>query len=228
MIRHEMATAPGTAVDDRVLDGTMTVLTEHGWDGVTLDRVADAAGSSRVTLWRQGITKDVLIDGLLDRLSRDYLTQMWPVLTSTAPPPGRLGEALEALFEVADRHLSLLGISDEVFHWAAYRASSMRDQPLGFMDPFVTILRAGQADGSLRVQGTINDTVDAIFNTACWGYVHLRHRHAWSKRRARRQIIELVVQGSTSREGVSPTGRSAAAEPGRGSRSAPRSDTRRG
>jgi hypothetical protein len=91
---------------------------------------------------------------------------------------------------VADRHLSLLGISDEVFHWAAYRAASIARPAAGFMDPFVTILRAGQAEGSLRVQGTINDTVDAIFNTACWGYVHLRHRHAWSKRRARRQIVE--------------------------------------
>jgi AcrR family transcriptional regulator len=190
-----------TIVDDKLLDAAVSVLTEHGFDGVTLERVAEAAGSSRVTLWRQGVTKETLVDGLLRRLARDYRDALWPVLSAGPDSDGatRLEAALDALFEVADRHLALLAVSDEVFHWASGVTVDDLGGSVAFLDPVVVSLRAGKADGTLVVDGEVTDLADAVFNTACWGYVHLRARHKWSRKRARTNVKRVVLPGLLAR-----------------------------
>jgi AcrR family transcriptional regulator len=179
-------------VDPKLLDATMAVLGDAGWDGLSLERVAEQAGISRVTLWRQGVTKDLLVAALLERLSQDFMTSMWPVLTADVNGRGRLALALDALCDVADRHLDLLLISDEVFHRA----------PGDFLAPLTRALREGYADGSVRRMGVAEDTANTIFNTVCWSYVHLRARHRWSAQRARQVVLDLVSEGyASSRRG---------------------------
>jgi AcrR family transcriptional regulator len=182
-------------IDDVILDATVAVLAEHGFEGVTLERVAERAGSSRVTLWRQGVTKEVLLDGLLDRLVRDFRQRFWAVMTLPGTGRDQLAAALEALFDVADQHLALLAVSDLVFHWAVERAAGQLGG-MGFLDPFVSSLRRGRQDGSLRADGPIADLADILFNAACWGYVHMRHRHRWSGARARRHLTRMLLDGA--------------------------------
>jgi AcrR family transcriptional regulator len=175
-------------VDPKLLDATMGVLGDAGWDGLSLERVAERAGISRVTLWRQGVTKDVLVGALLERLSKDFKDAMWPVLTADVNGQRRLNLALEALCDVADSHLELLLISDEVFHRA----------PGDFLAPLTRALREGYEDGSIRRMGVAEDAANTIFNTVCWSYVHLRARHRWSAKRARRVVLDLVSEGYAS------------------------------
>src|SRR5262245_1324363 len=185
-------------VAPKLLDATVAVLGEVGWDGLSLERVAERAGVSRVTLWRQGVTRDSLVEALLERLAADYRDAMWPVLTADATGRDRLGRALEALCDVADRHLELLLISDEGFHRAAAIC----------LEPLVRALRDGYADGSLRRPGTADDAADAIFNTVCWGYVHLRARHKWSVSRTRDSILGLVAGGYAATDSADSVSRS--------------------
>src|SRR5437762_307651 len=56
-------------------------------------------------------------------------------------------------------------------------------------------LERGGRDGSLASQVSAEDAADVVFNTACWGYVHLRARHRWSRKRARTQVRALVLTG---------------------------------
>ncbi len=102
------------------------------------------------------------------------------------------------MFEVADRHLDLLAVSDQVFHWAAERCEFPAGSH-GFLGPFVAALRRGEQDGSLAFPGRTEDGADVLFNTACWGYVHLRQRHRWSRKRARGQIEAVLVHGIAAR-----------------------------
>jgi AcrR family transcriptional regulator len=185
-------------VAPKLLDATVAVLGEVGWDGLSLERVAERAGVSRVTLWRQGVTRETLVDALLERLAADYREAMWPVLTADANGAERLARALGALCDVADRHLELLLISDEVFHRA----------PGDFLEPLVRGLRDGYADGSVRRLGTAEDAADAIFNTVCWSYVHLRARHKWSVRRARDSVLGLVADGYAATDSAASVPRS--------------------
>jgi AcrR family transcriptional regulator len=190
-------------VDDRLLDAAVAVLDEHGHAGLTLERVAERAGRSRVTLWRQGVTQDSLFDGLLARLTRDYRDAMWPALADSGTGADRLRLALHALCDVADRHLHLLSVNDNVFHLAARRIEDITGKGFSFLDPFSTALRAGLADGSLRLtedEGAVPDLADAVFNTVCWGYVHLRHRHGWPDERARRPVLAITIAGLGARE----------------------------
>jgi AcrR family transcriptional regulator len=181
-------------MDPKLLEAAESILGEQGIDAVSLERVAERAGRSRVTLWRQGVTKDDLITGLLQRLTDDFVEVFWPVVSSSARGSDRLADALTALFEVADRHLSLLAISDEAFHWAAERCEFPAGAH-GFLGPFIAALQAGKKDDSLRFEGRSEDAADVIFNAACWGYVHLRVRHRWSRKRARAQLAAVLLRG---------------------------------
>ena len=183
-----------SGVDDVLLDAAEAILTKHGFDGVSLERVAEQADRSRVTLWRQGVSKDGLVTGLLQRLTDDFQREFWPVLNGSGSGRERLAASLDALFEVADRHLELLAVSDQVFHWAAQRCDFPGGSQ-GFLGPFVGALRSGKDDGSLTFRGRTEDTADVVFNTACWGYVHLRHRHRWARKRARSQIAAVLIGG---------------------------------
>lgn len=182
------------AVDEELLDATAAVLTERGFDGVSLERVAERAGLSRVTLWRRGISTETLVTGLLQRLADDYQAAFWPILDSPGSGLERLSACLQALFAVADRHLDLLAVSDEVFHWAAERCR-FPEGSRGFMVPFVGALRLGAEDGSMSYEGRAEDAADVVFNTACWGYVHLRARHGLARARARSQVGRLLLHG---------------------------------
>jgi AcrR family transcriptional regulator len=180
----------------RPLDAALGVMPEHGWDGLNLERVAAQAGLSRVTLWRQGVTKERLVDGLLARLTDDYRATLWPIMTASGPGAERLRAALEGLCAVADRHLELLLASDVAFHEAQRRA----DPRPSFVEPLVRLLHDGVADGTLQSPETSpGDAANVLFNTVCWSYVHLRGRHGWPVDKTRALVLGLVFDGVASR-----------------------------
>ena len=185
----------------RVLDAAVRVLAVGGWEQLSLERVADAAGVSRVTLWRQGVTRDALSGALLGRLAHDYRDTMWGVLTAPGTGRERLTRALEALCAVADRHLDLLLVSDTAFHRAWARLQSEPAQSgVSFLGPFVRILEDGVADGTLREVGDPVVVADVLFNTVCWPYVHLRGRHEWTSTDASARVVGLVLDGIAARQ----------------------------
>ena len=178
-------------VDARLRDATISVLHERGWDGLTLERVAEVAGRARSTLWRQGLTREVLIGALVGELAEDFRRAMYPVLTAGGTGRERLRQGLEALCEVVDRHLPLMLATDEAFH-----QQPVPGQPPDYLRPFITFLREGAADGSLELGDDVVETADVVFNTVAWPYVHLRGRHGWPADRARDRIVGLVLDGA--------------------------------
>src|SRR5580765_3757703 len=103
-------------VDEQLRNATIAVLRERGWDGLTLERVAEVAGRARSTLWRQGLDLDVLIGALVGELALDFRSTMYPILTSGGTGRERLTRGLEELCSLLDRHLPLMLATDEAFH----------------------------------------------------------------------------------------------------------------
>jgi AcrR family transcriptional regulator len=188
--RGEESIAMTAAVDETLRTATIAVLAEHGWSGVTLERVAEKVGRSRVTLWRQGLTVEALLDSLLDALAEDYRDTMWPVLAGSGTGREGLVRTLEALFDVIDRHLPLMLSSDLVFH-----QEQARNGPVSFLDPFERFLREGEADGTLHPHGRVSDVAEVLMVSAAFTYVHMRGRHHWSRSRGRRLTLDLVLRG---------------------------------
>ncbi len=57
--------------DGIILDATLAVLAEHGYDGMTIDMVAARAGSARATVYRRWATKADLVLEAVAWMSRD-------------------------------------------------------------------------------------------------------------------------------------------------------------
>lgn len=177
-------------VDDALRRATITVLGERGFAGLTLERVAEVAGRARSTLWRQGITRDVLIGALIGELAADFRDVMYPVLTSTGTGRERLERGLGALCDLLDRHLALMLATDEPFH-----QETAPGQPPDYLHPLITFVRDGIADGSLDASLDPVVAADLAFNAVAWPYVHFRGRHHWPAERARTLVVALVLNG---------------------------------
>ena len=187
LVKHE--------VGEELRHATIEVLRERGFAGLTLERVAELAGVARSTLWRQGVTRDVLVGALVGELAEDFKATMYPVLTSGGTGRERFERALEALCDLLDRHLPLMLATDEAFH-----QETAPGVPPDYLHPFIRFLREGAADGSLPAVEDVVATADLAFNAVAWPYVHLRGRHGWPADRARTSIVGLVLNGLTTKE----------------------------
>jgi AcrR family transcriptional regulator len=177
-------------VDPALRRATIDVLRERGWDGLTLERVAEVAGRARSTLWRQGLTRESLMTALAGELAADFQATMYPILTSEGTGRERLERSLDALCDLLDRHLPLMLATDEAFH-----QQTAPGRPPDYLHPFIQFLREGIADGSL---GPVDDLVVAAnlaFNGVAWPYVHLRGRHEWPAADAKALVVRLVLDG---------------------------------
>ena len=183
-------------VDEDLQRATIAVLSEHGWDGLTLERVAEAAGRARSTLWRQGLTIEVLVSSLTGALAADFRRSMFPILTTHGTGRNRLERGLVALCELLDRHLPLMLATDEAFH-----QETAPGQPPDYLHPFIQFLREGEADGSLAPGDDVVEAADVAFNAVAWTYVHLRGRHGWSAERAAARVVGVVLDGLAAHEG---------------------------
>jgi AcrR family transcriptional regulator len=186
-------------VDAELRQATIAVLGERGFNGLTLERVAEVAGRARSTLWRQGLTREVLLQALVGELAEDFQASLFPVLTTGGTGRERLERGLTELCALIDRHLPLMLATDEAFHQAP-----RPDEGPDYLGPFIAFLREGAADGTLAPDDDLIESADAVFNGVAWPYVHLRGRHNWPVERARRVVIGLVLNGITTRREETP------------------------
>lgn len=182
--------------DPADLDAALrAALRKYGWGGTTMERIAAKAGLSRVTLHRQGVTKDVLFARLVESATARFRDALWPVMTSTEPADVRLRRALETLCDRAEDELELLvalrAQTDAVFHEPGDEEQLTR--PV-FVEPLERILVDGAREGTIRA-GDAAEQATVLFNVVGWSYVHLRTGHGWKPERARRATIDLVLGG---------------------------------
>src|SRR6266508_2597970 len=155
----------GPVVGEELRRATIEVLRERGFDGLTLERVAESVGRARSTLWRQGLSRDVLFEALVGELAEDFRSTMYPVLTSGGTGRERLVEGLEQLCDLLDRHLPLMLATDEAFH-----QETAPGQPPDYLHPFIRFLREGVEDGSLPPVEDVVHTAHLAFPTLPWPY----------------------------------------------------------
>jgi AcrR family transcriptional regulator len=180
-------------VDEPLREATIAVLQERGWDGLTLEQVAQAAGRARSTLWRQGLTVPLLVEALVGELARDFRETMYPILTTGGSGRDRLERGLVALCSLLERHLPLMLATDEAFH-----QETAPGEPPNYLHPVIQFLREGDADGSLAPGDDVVAAADVAFNAVAWPYVHLRGRHGWPAEKAAERVVDVVLNGLTA------------------------------
>jgi AcrR family transcriptional regulator len=190
MYKTSVMQARSPTVDEALRAATISVLRERGWDGLTLERVAQVSGRARSTLWRQGLTVRHLVEALVGELAVDFRDTMYPILTSRGTGRDRLERGLRALCRLLEQHLPLMLATDEAFHQV-----TAPGEPPNYLQPFFQFLSEGAADGSLFPGDDAAAAADVAFNAVAWPYVHLRGRHGWSAEKAENRVVGVVLNG---------------------------------
>lgn len=180
---------------DAILEAGERVFREFGYQAATVERIAQEAGLSRVTLYRHRVSKASILAALAERATEEYREALWPAVMAAGSGRERLESALEALCQSAERNLELLvaigSQTDRVFHDDAA-------EPLTrsvFTEPFERLLRDGAADGTLRTDIDPVEGATVLFNLVGWTYIHLRTGHGWPADRSARMTLDLVCNG---------------------------------
>lgn len=189
-------------MDQELLAAAVRLLDEEGWPALRLERIADAAGVSRATVWRHGLTRRAIEQLLREQLVADYQALMWAPLTMPGTGRERFAAALRALCAVAERNLPLLAHTDTAFHGPDLDAAGLR---IDYFAPWLRIIEQGQADGSLAPVEQPHLFAALVSDTVLFGYVHLRAHHSqygWTAETACAAVVDLVANGYLPRAGA--------------------------
>jgi len=182
-----------SALFDRIRDG----ISPRDWSGVTVAELAAAAGVSRMTLHRRGITKADVLEQLGLRLQDEHRAALVDVLSAVGPARERLRAALEALCAVDERYLGVLsalaGQLDAVYHDPGAPEEPVLTRA-GFTDGLRRLLEDGRIDGTVLTEDP-ELTATLLFNAVGHSYRHMRTGHHWSPEDARRRVVDLVLNG---------------------------------
>lgn len=84
---------------DEIYRAAIEVLEENGFKGMTMDRVAEAAGVAKGTLYNYFKNKEELLDFTHDKLFDDHWTEMEQILSQALPPLEKIRTAVRTVFQ---------------------------------------------------------------------------------------------------------------------------------
>jgi len=184
------------AIETKWVAAVELAMEERGFAGATIEAIAEAAGVSRVTLYRRGLSRERLIGMAAAGAASEFREATLAPLTHAGTGRERLGLLLEALFDLADDHQALLAALYDgptaLFHLGGDEGDSSALTRFEYTEPFARVLRDGIADGTLKSEDPDEDA-ELIFNTAGWTYVHFRRSHGWTARRARAAVSRIAI-----------------------------------
>lgn len=171
------------------------VIAEHGWTGLTLARVADAAGVSRMTLHRRGLGREEIFQLLALAYEADFGAALSSAVDRKDDPRARLEAALVAVCAVTERHLDfLVGLDEDadtkLFHEDGPVVASRRT----YVAALEETLAAGMRAGVFR-RHDVGETATVLVNAVDRTYRHLRRAHGWAPARARDHLVQLLLRG---------------------------------
>jgi AcrR family transcriptional regulator len=204
-MRLYVSSRKGLQVNKDLLAVAARLLDQEGWTALRLERIAEAAGVSRATVWRHGLTRRAVEQLLREQLVADYRALMWEPLTMPGTGSERFAAALRALCTVAERNLPLLAHTDTAFHGPDLDAAGLT---IDYFAPWLRILEQGQADGSLAPIAEPHRFAVLVSDTVLFSYVHLRSHHrayGWTPKAARDAVTGLIANGYLPRAGAPAT-----------------------
>jgi AcrR family transcriptional regulator len=186
------------SLDPQLVDAAYRAIERHGWQGATLERIAEEAGVSRMTLHRRKVSRQAVLRSLGTRLEAEHREAMLTALAAPGSARERLAGALEAECRLAEANLPLAGALDDAARDAIYhedaRPALTRD---AFVAPYRRLLTDGAADGTLAVTDA-EETATVLINLVGHTYRHLRQGHGWDPDRARRAVCAIALEGVTA------------------------------
>lgn len=129
---------------ESIFEAATSVLSEHGVDGTTMNRVAEAGDLAKSSLYDYFPSKDELLEFVSDRLRTPLMQGIAETLGANLPAPQKLERILRIAFETGTKHKAILGLlvhSDQEYQ--------VRRRTRGqILEAFTAIFEQGIKEGS--------------------------------------------------------------------------------
>jgi AcrR family transcriptional regulator len=139
--RKELLT---TMMKESIFEATTTVLCEHGIDGTTMNRVAEAASLSKSSLYDYFRNKDELLAFVSNRVVGPFLKMLADVVSVDLSAPEKLEQILGYALDNSGRHKSVMRLLAQSAHSQKIRQKT-RPKILGAL---TQIFEQGIQEGS--------------------------------------------------------------------------------
>lgn len=148
-----------TAIRKRALDeimkealfeATIAVLSEHGVKGLTMDRVAQAAGVAKGSLYNYFRSKKDLLEFVFAKVIDPILQHLAKAVAVEQPAVEKLADFLRMLLDYAAKHADVLRllIDDETAHGLLQSSERSIRKAIGYQ--LAQIIRQGISEGAFR------------------------------------------------------------------------------
>lgn len=97
-----------TMMKESIFEATTKVLREHGVDGATMNRVAEAASVSKSSLYDYFKSKDDLLKFVADRIVGPFLKLLEELLPTSLPAPQKLDIILRHALDDTTKHKAII------------------------------------------------------------------------------------------------------------------------
>lgn len=202
------------SLESRVTEAALALLADEGLAGLSTASLARRLGASRMTLHRNSITRERVVELLSLRAAGEYQQAIWPTLVARGSGHDRLERALRGTCQVADlwRHL-LVGLFAEdggIFHEPGQSSGEEADLAMAtrevFVAPLARLLRDGALDGSVVELPDVDETATVLFNQVGWTYLALRVGQRWPQQRAEDAVVTLAMAAVAAPRSPDPAG----------------------
>ncbi len=148
--RRELLTS---LMKDTIFEATTSVLCEHGVDGTTMNRVAEAANLAKSSLYDYFQSKEELLAFVADRVMVPTAQWFEDIAHLDLPAVGKLREIVRKAFASAERHraLLLLLLRDDLLDVKESSKLSVRSRVVQTLS---AVFEQGMAEGQFRREDT--------------------------------------------------------------------------
>ena len=141
--RRELLTA---MMKESIFEAASSVLSEHGVDGTTMNRVAEAADLSKSSLYDYFPSKEELLEFVVDRMFIPFMQAVNEILRADLPAPQKLEKVLWIASESGAKHKGILRL---LAHVDREQDMKKRTRPQ-ILEVFTTIFEQGVKEGSFH------------------------------------------------------------------------------
>jgi AcrR family transcriptional regulator len=191
---------------DEILDIATHLFADRGYDGTSMNDVAERVGMRKASLFYHFTTKDALYEAALERLVRRLSAALTAAYSANGTYAERLEAAADALTTVlSQRPLAARLLVREAIDWGPALRGRVADPMMQALEAATTFIRAGQDAGEFVLgdaKQTVLTTIGIQFLPFAIGHVVERYNGtsafdpafvALRCAEARRYVREMVV-----------------------------------
>jgi AcrR family transcriptional regulator len=177
------------AVKTALFAATVAVLAEHGVDGMTMDRVAAAAGVAKGSLYHYFRSKQDLLEFVYAKIMDPIFRDLEEIVASERPAVEKLATHLEKLLEHIAKHSRVFKLLFQDDRTKGRLEPSQRRMREAAGERLGEVFRQGMAEGVFRPADPV--VLTHMFIGLCGGVFDTRP--ALEEREQRQKVQHLIM-----------------------------------